>query len=108
MDFRSPILTEPLMDPGQVYQCAGDPERITGGLIGFSCFLECAPRSIELFEVYSGEGVPEGRKSVNFTVTLGAMDRTLSAKDEERFLQRVRDGAKAIGAELRDASAGAQ
>ncbi len=60
-------------------------------------------RSVELFEVYTGEGVPNGKKSLNFTVTLGAMDRTLSAKDEEKFLGRVRDGASEVGAELRDA-----
>src|SRR5690606_34576272 len=42
----------------------------------FARFLrEVAPqlvRSVELFEVYAGEGIPEGRKSLNFTVTLGA------------------------------------
>ena len=37
-----------------------------------------------------GEGIPADRKSVNFTVTLGAKDRTLSAKDEEKYLSAVR------------------
>lgn len=59
-------------------------------------------RKLELFEIWAGEGVPAGKKSVNFTVTLGAMDRTLTAKDEESFLRRVREGAGALGAELRD------
>ena len=58
-------------------------------------------RRIELFEVYTGEQVQEGFKSVNYTVTLGAMDRTLSAKDEERFLGTVRDRASELGGELR-------
>ncbi|MBK8976917.1 MAG: phenylalanine--tRNA ligase subunit beta [Planctomycetes bacterium] len=56
---------------------------------------------VELFEVYTGEGIPGDRKSVNFTVTLGSMERTLSAKDEESYLSRVRQRCAEIGAELR-------
>ena len=58
-------------------------------------------RSVELFEVYRGEHVPAGKKSLNFTVTLGADDRTLSDKDESKFLEKVRKNAEQIGAELR-------
>ncbi len=58
-------------------------------------------RGVELFEVYTGEGLAADRKSVNFTVTLGAMDKTLSAKDEEKFLKRVRERCAEVGAELR-------
>ena len=58
-------------------------------------------RSVELFEVYRGEHVPAGKKSLNFTVTLGADDRTLSDKDEGKFLDKVRKNAEQIGAELR-------
>ncbi len=58
-------------------------------------------RDLALFEVYRGDGLPPGRKSVNFTVTLGAEDRTLTSADEEEFLGRVRRGAPEIGAELR-------
>lgn len=58
-------------------------------------------RSVELFEVYRGEHVPAGKKSLNFTVTLGADDRTLSDKDEGKFLDKVRKNADQIGAELR-------
>ena len=42
-----------------------------------------------------------GKKSLNFTVTLGAADRTLSDKDESKFLSKVRKNAEQIGAELR-------
>ena len=48
-----------------------------------------------------GKGLPEGKKSLNFTVTLGAVDRTLAAKDEEKYLNKVRDRAGEVGAELR-------
>lgn len=58
-------------------------------------------RNVELFEVYRGEHLPAGKKSLNFTVTLGADDRTLSDKDESKFLDKVRQNAGQIGAELR-------
>ena len=58
-------------------------------------------RKVELFEVYRGEHVPAGKKSLNFTVTRGADDRTLTDKDESRFLDKVRKNAAQIGAELR-------
>lgn len=58
-------------------------------------------QGVELFEVYRGQGVPAGHKSLNFTVTLGASDRTLSGKDEEKYLSKVRQGVAEIGGELR-------
>ncbi|MEZ5962838.1 MAG: phenylalanine--tRNA ligase subunit beta [Planctomycetota bacterium] len=58
-------------------------------------------REVVLFEVYRGDRVPEGTKSLNFTVVLGADDRTLVADDEARFLARVREQAGTIGATLR-------
>ena len=58
-------------------------------------------RSVDLFEVYQGEGVADGLKSLNFTVTLGAQDRTLTAKDEEKYLSKVRENCGRVGAELR-------
>ncbi|HLU38058.1 MAG TPA: hypothetical protein VK081_01660, partial [Planctomycetota bacterium] len=58
-------------------------------------------RAVELFEVYRGDRVPPGSKSLNFTVVLGAPDRTLTAEDEARYLDRVRSECRSIGAELR-------
>ena len=58
-------------------------------------------RAVDLFEVYRGEHLPAGKKSLNFTVTLGADDRTLSDKDESKFVDKVRANASKIGAELR-------
>ena len=37
----------------------------------------------------------------DFTVTLGASDRTLDSKDEEKYLSKVRDRCSEVGAELR-------
>ncbi|MEE9126043.1 MAG: phenylalanine--tRNA ligase subunit beta, partial [Planctomycetota bacterium] len=58
-------------------------------------------RKVELFEVYRGDGLPEDKKSLNFTVTLGAEDRTLTATDEEKYLAKVRQKCGDVGAELR-------
>jgi len=56
---------------------------------------------VDLFEVYRGEGLPPGMKSLNFTVTLGASDRTLDSKDEEKYLSKIRDRCGEVEAELR-------
>ena len=58
------------------------------------------------FKVWRGDGkggggVPGGRKSLNFTITLASDERTLTREDEEEFLRKVRAGVASIGAELR-------
>jgi phenylalanyl-tRNA synthetase beta chain len=58
-------------------------------------------KDVQLFEVYRGERLPAGKKSLNLTVTLGADDRTLTDEDEGKFLAKVRENAVQIGAELR-------
>ena len=58
-------------------------------------------KEVRLFEVYRGDGVPSGHKSLNFTVTLGADDRTLEDKDEQKYLDAVRSSCGEIGAQLR-------
>jgi phenylalanyl-tRNA synthetase beta chain len=58
-------------------------------------------RDTALFEIYRGPGLPEGKKSCNFTVRLGSDKKTLSAKDEEKYIARVRQLAGELGAELR-------
>jgi phenylalanyl-tRNA synthetase beta chain len=58
-------------------------------------------REVKLFEVYRGQGLPKGKRSLNFTVVLGSDKRTLTTADEERFIQRVRDLVAEIGCELR-------
>ena len=87
-----PVDVALLVDAGIQAATVGDFLRETGRKL---------IRNVELFEVYRGEHVPEGKKSLNFTVTLGAADRTLSDKDESKFLDKVRKNAAQIGAELR-------
>jgi phenylalanyl-tRNA synthetase beta chain len=58
--------------------------------------------SVELFDEYVGEPVPAGKKSLAFSVSYQAPDRTLTEKDvakaRERIVGRLR---KDLGAELR-------
>ncbi len=44
-------------------------------------------RNISVFDIYSGEGVPEGKKSVALTVSLGSEERTLNDGDIGRFIK---------------------
>ena len=46
-------------------------------------------RSIRLFDIYRGTGVPEGKKSVAFSLELRADDRTLTDTDSEGVVTKV-------------------
>jgi phenylalanyl-tRNA synthetase beta chain len=61
---------------------------------------EC--RDVELFDLYAGKAVGEGKKSLAFHVWLQAEDRTLSDTEEQKFLERLASKLQAIGAQLRD------
>ncbi len=58
--------------------------------------------SVRLFDVYRGEGVGEGRKSLAFELVYRAPDRTLTAEEVDATHERlVRKVCGAVGAELR-------
>ena len=46
-------------------------------------------RNIKLFDIYRGVGVPEGKKSVAFSLELRADDRTLTDTDSETVVTKV-------------------
>ena len=46
-------------------------------------------RGIQLFDIYRGTGVPEGKKSVSFSLELRADDRTLTDADSEGVVTKV-------------------
>ena len=46
-------------------------------------------RGIKLFDIYRGTGVPEGKKSVAFSLELRADDRTLTDTDSEAVVTKV-------------------
>ncbi len=46
-------------------------------------------RAVRLFDIYRGTGVPEGKKSMAFSMTLRADDRTLTDSDSEGVMTKV-------------------
>jgi phenylalanyl-tRNA synthetase beta chain len=44
-------------------------------------------RDVAVFDIYCGEGIPEGKKSVAFNLTLGNDERTLTDGDIGRFIK---------------------
>ncbi len=59
-------------------------------------------RGVKLFDIYRGVGVPEGKKSMAFSLELRADDRTLTDTDSEAVTAKVLAALKEkLGAELR-------
>ncbi|MGF1475166.1 MAG: phenylalanine--tRNA ligase subunit beta [Geminicoccaceae bacterium] len=59
-------------------------------------------RSVDLFDVYHGQGVPEGQVSMALSVRLQALDRTLEEAEIEAVSGKIiAAAAKTCGAELR-------
>ena len=59
-------------------------------------------RKIDLFDIYRGTGIAEGKKSVAFSLELRADDRTLTDDDSTGTVQRILDALqKELGAVLR-------
>ncbi|MEE1054509.1 MAG: phenylalanine--tRNA ligase subunit beta [Acutalibacteraceae bacterium] len=56
---------------------------------------------IELFDVYQGAQIPEGKKSVAYSVWLRSADSTLSDKEIEDVNTKIIKKLESIGAELR-------
>lgn len=57
--------------------------------------------SYQLFDVYEGSQVKEGCKSVAFSITFRAKDRTLDEKDITAVMKKILNGLEQLGAELR-------
>jgi len=51
-------------------------------------------RDVRLFDIYRGTGVPEGKKSMAFSLELRADDRTLTDADSEGVVSKVLDALK--------------
>jgi hypothetical protein len=59
-------------------------------------------RGVKLFDVYRGTGVPQGMKSLAFSLSLRADDRTLTDADSEAVVNKVLAALKEkLGATLR-------
>ena len=55
----------------------------------------------ELFDVYTGDQLGEGLKSLAYAVTFRAEDKTLTSEDSEVIRKRIVDAAAKLGAQLR-------
>ena len=59
-------------------------------------------RQVKLFDIYRGKGVAEGKKSVAFSLTLRADDRTLTDADSDGVISAVLSRLESeLGAKLR-------
>ena len=59
-------------------------------------------RKVTLFDIYRGKGVPEGKKSMAFSMELRADDRTLTDEDSVGVVNKILDKLKAdLGVEIR-------
>ncbi len=59
-------------------------------------------QDVRLFDIYRGTGVPEGKKSMAFSLELRAADRTLTDSDSEGVMSKVLAAlAEKLGANLR-------
>jgi len=69
------------------------------------CVREAAPQileSLELFDIYRGEPVPAGHKSVAFAMTFRRADRTIKAEEAEQARDQVLSALQQqLGAKLR-------
>lgn len=57
--------------------------------------------SYKLFDVYEGEQVGEGKKSVAYTMTFRAKDRNLETEEVNTVTGKIIEGLKTLGIELR-------
>ena len=55
----------------------------------------------ELFDVYEGEQVGRGKKSVAYTMTFRAKDRNLEASEVNAITDKIIAGLQKMGIELR-------
>ena len=56
---------------------------------------------IELFDVFRGESLGEGKKSLAYHVVLQSANKTLTDKDAAKFLSRLERTLEPVGAALR-------
>ncbi|MFZ5815401.1 MAG: phenylalanine--tRNA ligase subunit beta [Bacillota bacterium] len=56
---------------------------------------------VTLFDLYQGERLPAGKRSLAYRLTYRAADRTLTDADLEPVHNRVREALRGLGAELR-------
>jgi phenylalanyl-tRNA synthetase beta chain len=80
------------------------PEQVEAGDLVDAAREAAGPelREVEIFDVYRGEQVGEGKKSIAFSVAFQSPERTLSDEDASALRQKIADAlAERFGAVLR-------
>ena len=54
-----------------------------------------------LFDVYKGQQIAQGKKSVSYSISMRSHDGTLTDEQADGAMKRVLKALKAMGAELR-------
>ena len=52
-------------------------------------------KAVDLFDIYTGSGIPEGKKSVAFNLTLRSDDRSLTAQEADEDVKSILETLKA-------------
>ena len=55
----------------------------------------------ELFDIYKGKQIPEGKKSVAYNITMRSADRTLTDEDVEKAMNKILKNLSDLGATIR-------
>lgn len=79
-------------------------KKVTSQEIGINIkkFAGSLLENYEVFDVYTGEGVAENKKSVAFSLTFGKQDRTLTDEEINAVMDKIIEGLeKKLQAELR-------
>lgn len=79
-------------------------EKVTNGELesAIRSAAKGAVKAVRLFDVYRGEQIGEGKKSMAYTVTFGSEEAALSAEDVDGIVKRILGALKyRLGAELR-------
>ena len=55
----------------------------------------------KVFDVYTGTGIEENKKSIAYSLEFGAQDRTLTDEEINAILEKIIVGLEKQGAEIR-------
>ena len=78
-------------------------EETTCGALMSEILRACpAASDVELFDIYRGEQIGEGKKSMAFKITFTPADKALTPEDVDRFIKKILGNLKfKLGAEIR-------
>lgn len=57
--------------------------------------------NVEIFDVYTGKGIDENKKSIAYSLSFGTQDRTLTDEEINAVLEKIIENLEKQGAELR-------